>query len=253
MFLEERVDSPAAVGPQVDVSSGGGIENTHDLFPVHRRPRHAVAVGPLGCRHDAGHVGMVTTMTGFPDASALVLVEGVSDKVALEALAVRRGRDLVDEGVSIVSIGGAQALLGVLRTIGARERKVRLAGLCDAREESGFRRALEGAELGSGLSRETMERIGFYVCDPDLEGELIRALGAADVEGVLEENGDLGSFVTFQKQPQWQGRPVEAQLHRFFGSSAGKIKYARLLVDALDLDHVPRALDAVLAHVELRG
>jgi hypothetical protein len=182
-------------------------------------------------------------------ARAVVLVEGVSDRVALETLAARRGRDLDAEGVSILAIGGAQAIGNVLQVIRAQEREVRLAGLCDAGEERGFQHALERAGLGSGLTRESMEELGFYVCEADLEDELIRALGAAAVEEVLARNGDLGSFRTFQKQPQWHGRPTEGQLRRFFGSSAGKIKYARLLVDALDLTHVPRPLDGVLAHV----
>jgi predicted ATP-dependent endonuclease of OLD family len=40
------------------------------------------------------------------DARAVVLVEGVSDKVALETLARRRGGDLTAEGVSVVAVGG---------------------------------------------------------------------------------------------------------------------------------------------------
>lgn len=188
-------------------------------------------------------------MSTSTDAAALVLVEGASDQVALETLARRRGRDLEAERVSIVAIGGAQALGNVLQAIRADDRDVRVAGLCDAREEPGFRRALERAGLGSDLDRESMEGLGFYVCDPDLEGELIRSLGAATVEAVLETGGSLGAFRTFQKQPQWRGRPADAQLRRFFGSSAGKIKYARLLIEALDLTRVPHPLDRVLAHV----
>jgi hypothetical protein len=183
------------------------------------------------------------------DATALVLVEGMSDKVALETLAGRRRRDLGADGISIVAIGGAQALGSVLRRVRDGRRDVRLAGLCDAREERGVQRALERAGLGSALTRQTMEELGFYVCEPDLEGELIRSLGAANVEAVLESGGNLASFRTFQKQPQWHDRPAEAQLRRFFGSSAGKIKYGRLLVEALDLDRMPRPLDRVLAHV----
>ena len=182
-------------------------------------------------------------------ASGVILVEGVSDQVALETLAARRGRDLVAERVAIVAIGGAQAIGNVLRTIRQRNDETRLAGLCDAAEERDFGRALERAGLGSHLTRARMERLGFYVCDADLEDELIRALGPAAVERVLARNGDLSSFRTFQKQPQWEGRPTESQLRRFFGSSAGKIKYARLLVEALDLARVPRPLDGVLTHV----
>jgi hypothetical protein len=95
-----------------------------------------------------------------------------------------------------------------------------------------------------------MERLGFYVCIEDLEAELIRALGADAVEAVLGAHGDLGSFRTFQKQPAWRDRPVEAQLRRFMGSAdRRKIRYARLLVEALDLSRVPHPLDGVLAHV----
>ena len=94
-----------------------------------------------------------------------------------------------------------------------------------------------------------MERLGFYVCVADLEDELIRALGPASVEAVLDSQGDLGSFRTFQKQPEWRGQRIEAQLRRFMGSAdRRKIRYARLLVDALDPACMPRPLVGVLAH-----
>jgi hypothetical protein len=183
-------------------------------------------------------------------ARAVVLVEGISDQLALEALAERRGRDLAAEGISIVPMGGAQAIGTFLDLVGPRGLDVRLAGLCDAGEEGDFQRALERAGLGSDLTRADMERLGFYVCVADLEDELIRSLGAASVEEVVDAQGELGSFRTLQKQPAQQGLPIEAQLRRFMGTRGGrKIQYARLLVDALDLTRVPRPLDRVLAHV----
>lgn len=180
-------------------------------------------------------------------ASTLVVVEGVSDRVAVETLAARRGRDLEAEGVAVIAIGGAQALGNVLALIRAELGDVKVAGLCDAGEEADFRRAIERGGLGSGLTRSAMEALGFFVCVEDLEDELIRALGADAVQEVLARHGDLGAFRTFQKQPQWRGRPTESQLRRFFGSSAGKIKYARPLVEALDLERVPRPLERLLA------
>jgi len=179
-----------------------------------------------------------------------VLVEGISDKVALETLAERRDRDLDGEGVSILPIGGAQAIARFLNRFGPQGLGVRLAGLCDAGEEHDFRRGLERAGLGADLTRADMEQLGFYVCEADLEDELIRALGTASVERVVDAEGDLGSFRTLQKQAAWRGRPAEEQFRRFMGSGGSrKIRYARLLVDALDLARVPRPLDAVLAHV----
>jgi hypothetical protein len=183
-------------------------------------------------------------------ARTVVIVEGLSDQRALEALAERHGRNLGAEGISIRPIGGAQAIGGVLEQFGPQGSDVKLAGLCDAAEEDDFRRALERAGLGSNLTRAEMESLGFFVCVADLEEELIRALGAAAVERVVDEQGDLRSFRTLQKQPAWRGRTAEEQLRRFMGSGGRrKIRYAGLLVNALDLTEVPRPLDRLLAHV----
>jgi len=183
-------------------------------------------------------------------ARAIVLVEGISDQRAVEALAERRGRNLDAEDISVVPIGGAQSIGRFLNLFGPQGLDLKLAGLCDAGEEGDFRRGLERAGLGSHLTRGEMERLGFYVCVADLEDELIRALGAAAVEQVVDAQGELGSFRTLQKQAAWQGRTTEEQLRRFMGSGGSrKIRYARLLVDAVDLARVPRPLDRLLAHV----
>ena len=191
-------------------------------------------------------------MSGRPKtaAPAVVLVEGVSDQAAVEALAERHGRDLGAEGVSVVPIGGAQAVGRYLERFGPDGLDLRLAGLCDAAEEREFRRGLEQAGLGSDLSRAELERLGFFVCEADLEDELIRALGADTVLQVIESNGDLGPFRTLQKQPAWHARPTDEQLRRFMGSGGRrKIRYARFLVEALDLAAIPRPLAGVLAHI----
>lgn len=183
-------------------------------------------------------------------ARAVVLVEGISDQRALAALAKRRGRDLGAEGISVVAMGGAQAIGAFLNALGPQGLGVELAGLCDAAEEGHFRRALEQAGFGSNLTRSRMESLGFYVCVADLEDELIRSLGVAAVERVIDAQGDLGPFRTFQKQPAWRERPTEEQLRRFIGTHSGrKIQSAALLVDALDLARVPRPLDDLLAHL----
>ena len=149
-----------------------------------------------------------------------------------------------------MSIGGATNIGRAIGSFGPPGNGVALAGLCDLAEEGEFRRALEHAGLGRDLTREAMEEFGFFVCVADLEEELIRCLGATVVERVIDERGDLGRFRTFQKQPEWRSRPLEAQLRRFLGSGGGrKIRMAAALVDALDLDRVPRPLEGVLAHV----
>jgi hypothetical protein len=180
----------------------------------------------------------------------VVLVEGVSDQIAVEAVAARRGRDLAAERVAVVPMGGARNIRHFLERFGPRGLDLRLAGLCDAGEEGDFRRGLERAGLGSGLGRADMEARGFFVCVDDLEDELIRCLGAAAVERVVAAQAEGGSFRTFQQQPAWRGRSPEEQLRRFIGTHSGrKARYARLLADALDPASVPRPLDRLLAHV----
>ena len=180
-------------------------------------------------------------------ARSVVLVEGTSDQVAVETLAGLLGRNLDAEGVSVIPIGGAQAIGNVLARYGPRGLDVRLAGLCDAAEEGHYKRGLERAGLGSDLTREDMEALGFYVCEADLEDELVRSLGPAVVERIIDAQGESASFRTFQKQPEKRGLPREKQLHGFMWNR--KIRYARLLVEALDLARVPRPLDRVLGHV----
>jgi hypothetical protein len=184
-----------------------------------------------------------------PDVSVVVVVEGESDQIAIEAMAARRGIDLVAAGVRIVVLGGAHRIGRFLDQLGPLTDGLRLVGLCDANEEPVFRKALERAGFGSDLTRAEMEQLGFYVCVADLEDELIRAVGATAVEEILRANGDLHRFRTLQQMPAWRGRATEEQLRRFMGSGGRrKIRYARFLVDALDLESVPRPLDQVLTH-----
>jgi hypothetical protein len=179
--------------------------------------------------------------------SSIVLVEGPSDGAAVRALARRQGRDLAAEGVSVVPMGGYGNIGRFLELYGPSGLGVRLAGLYDAPEERHFRRGLERAGFGSMLTRADLEALGFYGCDVDLEDELTRAVGPAGMEKVLDAQGELRAFRTYQKQPAHRERALEAQLRGFMWNR--KLEYGVLLVDALDLDRVPRPLAAVLAHV----
>ncbi len=181
---------------------------------------------------------------------AVILVEGLSDQSALQTLACRRGRSLGEEGVFVVPMGGATNLGHFLARFGPQGFGVALAGLCDEGEEGAFRRGLERAGLGHRLTRGGLERLGFYVCVADLEDELIRSLGVAAVEQLIEAEGELGPFRTFCRQPAQRGRTRAQQLRRFLGSRSGrKIRYGQVLAGALDLRRVPSPLDGVLSRV----
>lgn len=169
-----------------------------------------------------------------PPWKAVVFVEGESDRIAVETLAARRGRNLAGEGVAVIAIGGAHALERELRTLEAE----RIAGLYDRGEEAAVRRALDRAGVAAD---------GFYACDPDLEGELVRALGTERMLQLVEQRGQLDAFRTYQKQLEKRSLLLEAQLHGWLHN--WKVRYAAALVDALDLDHVPPPLEGVLAYV----
>jgi hypothetical protein len=183
------------------------------------------------------------------EAGAAILVEGWSDQAALESLARRRDRDLTAEGIGIVPMGGITNIGKFAEALGPRGLGLRLAALYDAAEEPKVLRAVHRMGLGGERTREAMEAAGFFVCDADLEDELIRALGTAAVERVLDVEGELESFRRFQDQPAQRGRSTHAHLRRFMGTRARrKIRYGALLVDALQLEHTPRALDLVLTY-----
>jgi hypothetical protein len=181
-------------------------------------------------------------------ARSVLLVEGISDQIALETLAGRLGRDLEAERIVIVPVGGAQALSRHLGHFGPQGKGLAVTGLCDAREEGLFRRGLAASGLGWPKNRREMEQLGFFVCVDDLEDELIRAAGRAATETLLESQGDLGPFQTLQNQPAWRGRAFESQMHRWLRAGARRnLRYARLLTLSLHPDRLPRPLEAVLA------
>src|SRR4029079_18172046 len=97
-----------------------------------------------------------------PDMRSVVVVEGESDQVAIEALAERRGLDLAAAGVRVEGLGGAHRIGTFLQQFVAHRDGPRLLCLCDSGEEGVFGKALERAGFGSELTRADMEGLGFY-------------------------------------------------------------------------------------------
>jgi hypothetical protein len=180
------------------------------------------------------------------EVRSVVLVEGKSDAAAVRALARRQGHNLDAEGVSIVPMGGYGNLPRFLEQYGPSGLGVRLAGLYDAPEERHFARGLARAGFGPTRTRADLEELGFYACDVNLEDELTRAMGPAAMEELLEAQGELRAFRTYQKQPAHRKETIEAQVHGFLWNR--KHKYGVLIVEALELDRIPRPLASVLTH-----
>jgi hypothetical protein len=183
-------------------------------------------------------------------AGAVILVEGASDRVAVETLAARLGRDLTGEGVEVLELGGATNVGKVLVDLLGRRQGLRLTGLYDEAEERFFARGLDRAGLGPVTDRGRLEQLGFFACVTDLEDELIRALGETRVVEVIDAEGELASFRLLQRQPVQRSWSQHRQLRRFISTRSGrKSLYARALVEALDLDAVPRPLELLLSRV----
>jgi len=166
--------------------------------------------------------------------TSVILVEGASDRAAVLEAARLLGMDLASGGVSVVPMGGAMSVRRFAAELGPGGAGLRLRGLCDAGEVRFFERA--------GLASPDI-----YLCRPDLEAELLRALGVGRAEAVLEAEGDLRLFRMFQQQPAQRARPVEAQLHRFLGTTSGrKEHYGAVLTAALAADELPAPLRGVV-------
>jgi len=186
--------------------------------------------------------------------AAIVLVEGITDELALTLAARRSGRDLTAEGVTIIGTNGAQGLARVLRQIAAEHPAPTVAGLYDAGEEPVVRAALERAGLGRDLDRSRLERLGFFACDSDLEEELTRAAGDALLSRLIELEGDSQAWRTFRKQRHWQGRPADEQFRRFMRSVSDRnSRYIRCILESIDPTQLPRPLLLLLDYLASRA
>jgi hypothetical protein len=164
----------------------------------------------------------------------VVLVEGPSDVNAVNALAAKYGRDLVGEGICVLAMGGAMGVGQYARFLGPSGLRLHLTGLCDEQERDYYARAWAQAGADPG---------DFFLCEADLEDELVRALGVETVKELIREQGDSRRLQTFLRQPAQRDRTAQQQLRRFFGTTSGrKIHYGRVLVEALKPSRVPPPL-----------
>lgn len=164
----------------------------------------------------------------------VVLVEGHSDALVVRLLAQRRGL-----GPEVVPMGGITNVRRYAAALLAEHPGVVLLGLGDA----GERRYLE--KLEPPLA-------GVFVCERDLEEELLRALPAGVVLEVVEATGVLPSFRVFQGQPGWRDRDLVSQVRRFAGAGSGrKALLAEALAARLEEGTTPAPLAALLDAVAL--
>ena len=172
-----------------------------------------------------------------------VLLEGTSDVAAVRVAAGLAGRD--PSAVTLVALGGATNARRVLGELVPARHSV--LGLCDRNEAPYVLRALN--HVGYAVRDvESLPRHGFWVCDRDLEEELIRAAGATRALEVLETTRLSTSFATFTRQPAWGGRPFADQLRPFAGAGSGRRELlAGALPAALTAEELPLPLAGLVS------
>ncbi len=185
-----------------------------------------------------------------PPGAVHVLVEGDSDVAAVEAAARVLGTDL--RGVRLVSMGGVTNLPRFLAA--AQQDEVEVRGLCDGAEAGYVARSLRHAGYdAAGTPDSALPACGFWICERDLEDELVRAAGAPLVLDVLAATGLARSFETMTHQPAWRDRPFTDQVRRFAGAGSGrKALLARAIAGALAADRQPAPLVGLLDSLPAR-
>ena len=108
--------------------------------------RRAKRVGPTPDGYVSGPAAATEAtaeaLARLGEPATVILVEGVSDQIALETLARGRGRDLHAVGAAVVPTGGAHAIGQFAVRFGPAGPGLRIIALCDAGEEAVVRRAV---------------------------------------------------------------------------------------------------------------
>ena len=161
-----------------------------------------------------------------------MLVEGESDRRAVEVLAQRFG----SVPPEVVVMHGITNLRRHLTELDPHLGSVVL--LHDAGEAAYVERVL-GADAVD---------VPCFVCDVDLEDELVRAVGVPGVLAVVDAQGERAGYERMAQQPAQRERSDAQRLRRWLGARSGhKISYAGFLAEALPLDAVPAPLRDLVA------
>ncbi|MEM7096074.1 MAG: TOPRIM nucleotidyl transferase/hydrolase domain-containing protein [Actinomycetota bacterium] len=188
----------------------------------------------VGATERAAAAGLIAA----EGADVVVLVEGVSDQVAVEATAARMGHRLAEEAIVVLPVGGAHGVGRIIERL--LPGGTALVALCDRSER---------VDVVDAFETRGLPGASVFNCDPDLEAELIVACGESQLVTLLDERGDLASFRTMQKQPAWRDRPFDEQMHRWIRAKARRSTvFARVLLEECDADRLPRPLVGCVDH-----
>lgn len=183
----------ARTGSMLRSKAGQAVVATHSPAVLSQfSPMHVLAFVQGSCRQlhvdpfgddakAADHWWTTPTLEPLT-CRGLILVEGVSDRTLVEAVARTAGHDLDRLGIVVASVNGAGGFKMALRLFGRNGFDVPLVGLVDDKEADDVAHYL-------GIQRSGLDQCGFVICSPDLEAECISRLGAGDHAALLVASG----------------------------------------------------------------
>lgn len=187
------------------------------------------------------------SVTSGSSARLVVLVEGASDAAAVRALMA--AQDVDPAPVEIITLQGVTNVGRVLAELRQIRGDVDVVGLCDAAET----RFVEKALVADGLpvaDASDLPVYGFFVCEADLEDELVRSLGAQRAKDALVAAGLGGKLEALQLQGAWADKPLDEQVRRFVSAGSGRKELAAgILARELAPDEVPEPLALLLDRI----
>lgn len=190
---------------------------THSPYIVQRfEPRHVLVIDPDSTARQLPEKSFTAVekerlqwwspqlLEGLT-ARRILFVEGLADRIIVEAAAAKIGLNLDRLGITVFSLDGATKFIHVLNIVGRNGFKLPICGLCDADMENTWSGNL-------GMAPKKMEDNGFFVARKELEYEYARAFGpracaekliaegAWREQGILQSTGaaDLGSLTAEQ-------------------------------------------------------
>ena len=173
---------------------------THSPYVVHRfEPSQVIAISPDGVCHQISDAKLSSIeklhanwwsprLLEALTARFAIVVEGVSDRVVIDAAAAALGISLDRCGAVVIELDGADKFRHVHKLIGPQGFGVHVLGLVDDAEKASWISALGAGALGTSL----------FVCNPDLEAEYCTGLtgpvvartliaaGVCDQAGILQ-------------------------------------------------------------------
>ncbi|HEV2637186.1 MAG TPA: AAA family ATPase [Actinocrinis sp.] len=167
---------------------------THSPFIMQRfEPRQVVAIGPDGAARQLPAdkltaIGKLrarwwsSRLLEALSARAVILVEGIADRILIEEADRALGIGLDRLGAVVFEIDGADKFEHVFKFLGPQGFDVRLFGLVDEDHRTKW-----VGQFGGRPQQVLGTKV--WVCDPDLEGEYCTALGGPQVARLLIEAG----------------------------------------------------------------